>query len=96
MNKIFTGAFAPPIPDDDADWDVVLRWMLAVMDDDDSSLQFVSGCLSQFYKFEGLSSRQAVGCSRVYERVRQDYEHMQLSCHDYALVVEAQKGTVDG
>lgn len=68
------------IPDD---WASALRWMLAVMDEGDTSMSFIAGCLSYVTKPSGdgqLTDRQERGCAKVFKRLMADYDTFQLDC----------------
>ena len=84
MNQVFKYGGTVPPPDNSSKettpWVEVLRWLICVMNDDDKSIGFVSGCLSQCVKNNGLTPRQAAGCQKVWDRVLDDYHHLQLDC----------------
>ena len=84
---IFNEGGSPPPPPsvEDAGWEHVLIWCLTVMDDDDTSMPFISGCLSFYTKPYGagrLTDRQERGCERVFRRLIVDFEHQQLDCQN--------------
>jgi hypothetical protein len=70
MNTMFD--FSPP--PDDADAGDVMKWMIAVMDRDDTSLHFVSSVLSNFLKYNGITEKQAAGVEKIYSRVLAEFK----------------------
>lgn len=66
----------------DDDWPSLLRWLLAVLDEDDTRISFISGCLSFVTRqgSDGLSERQMVGCKKIFDNVCQDFDTYQLDC----------------
>lgn len=65
------------------DWADALRWILSVMDSDDTSMSFIASCLSYVTKPEKdgrLTERQERGCEKVLARLIADYENEQLDC----------------
>ena len=71
---------------DNLDWRDVIRWMLSVMDADDTSLSFVSGCLSFISKPTNdgvLTMRQVRGLEKIFARVRADFINCQLDCQNF-------------
>lgn len=69
----------PPRPSK-SKWEHQLRWLIAVMDDDDSSIQFVASCLSHCIKNDGLTQRQAQACQRILDRVSDMWMRSVLDC----------------
>ncbi len=63
-----------PLPSDDADAGDVMKWMIAVMDRDDTSLHFVSSVLSGFLKHNGITEKQAAGVEKIYVRILAEFE----------------------
>lgn len=61
-------------PSDDADAGDLMKWMITVMDRDDTSLHFVSSVFSNFLKYNGLTEKQADGIERIYVRVSEQFE----------------------
>lgn len=47
----------------------VMKWMISVMDANDTSLMFVASVLAQSIKWGGMTERQEAGIVRIYERV---------------------------
>lgn len=71
-----------PNPEEQGDaWVDRMRWSLAVMNGDDSSMAFVAGCLSYALKNDGyVTDRQSVGLSKVIRRLLDDFNNYQLDC----------------
>ena len=61
-------------PADEADAGDIMKWMIAVMDRDDTSLHFVSSVLSGFLKYNGITAKQAAGVEKIYTRVLDQFE----------------------
>lgn len=64
--------FSPPA--DDASVVSVMKWMIAVMDNDDSSLHFIASVLSHCCKYGGITERQADAVEGVYSRLLNAFE----------------------
>lgn len=82
MNQIIKRHSAVPETPHENSWTAILRWLICVMNDEDKSMGFVAGCLSQCVKNGGLTDRQADGCRKVFSRILDDYEHLQLDCQN--------------
>lgn len=59
--------FSPPA--DEEGIRAAMKWMVAVMDDDDKSLHFVAGVLSNCCKYGGVTERQAAAVEKTYDRI---------------------------
>ena len=57
-----------------------LRWMVAVMDDDDELLGFIASVLSYCIKNNGLSVKQGKAVDRIYQRVLEHHAAGYLDC----------------
>jgi hypothetical protein len=66
------------IPQDGDDWIKSLKWMIAVMDEDDSYLELIVGILGQAIKFDGLTPKQEATCARTLSRLKESYQHGRL------------------
>ena len=64
------------------DWDINIRWLIAVMDDDrHRSLAFAAGCLDYFYANNGrLTDKQCNALQRIFDKVYKQYQHGLLQC----------------
>lgn len=88
--NLYLNADAIVHPDDLGDgetiaWVDMLRWLLSVMDEGDTSFSFIAGCLAYVTKPSGdghLTQRQASGVQKIFERVRADYINGQLDCQN--------------
>lgn len=78
-NAVFKDGMIPDFPDPGR-WSGLLRWMIAVMDDDDKALPFIASCLSHCLKNGGLSERQEASCYKVAMRLRDRWHAMTLDC----------------
>ena len=74
-------AILPPDELNDTYFDQ-LRWMLSVVDENDTCISFLSGCLSYLTKPGAgrLTERQCQGINKVFARVRADFYSGQLDC----------------
>lgn len=61
-------------PSDDADAGDMMKWMITVMDRDDTSLHFVSSVLSSFLKYNGITEKQAAGVEKIFVRVCDQFD----------------------
>lgn len=81
---IFHESGIPPNPNTLlSDWPSALRWCLTVMDDNDTSMSFMAGCLSYVTKPTGdgkLTDRQERGCQKVLDRLVAQFDTLQLDC----------------
>ena len=78
-NAVFGSGGIPDRPENST-WTGLLRWMLAVMDDDDKALPFIASCLSYCTKNGGLTERQAASCSKALTRITDRWSAMTLDC----------------
>lgn len=69
-----------PEPAEGLLWFNTLRWLMAVMNNDDTSLGFAAGCLSYLAREGGLTDRQAQACKKIKKRVLYDYQAGVLDC----------------
>lgn len=67
-----------PMPREGDDWINTIKWMIAVMDDDDPYLEFMASVLSQAIKFDGITPKQEAACARNLTRIKELYEHGRL------------------
>ena len=51
-----------------------MRWLIAVMDDDDPDLEFVAGLYSYCLKQNGLTDRQGKYASKIFARVSAQFD----------------------
>ena len=68
-----------PDPPSSQVWADHLRWLVAVMDHDDSDLAFIASLLSHALKFEGLTEKQAAPANKILARVRRMWREDRLS-----------------
>jgi hypothetical protein len=68
-----------PDPPSSQVWADHLRWLVAVMDHDDSDLAFIASLLSHALKFEGLTESQAAPANKILARVRRMWREDRLS-----------------
>lgn len=66
------------VPQEGDDWIKSLKWMIAVMDEDDSFLELIVGILAQAIKFDGLSPKQEAICVKTLARLKDSYTHGRL------------------
>ena len=71
-----------PDPPESTLWADLLRWMVCVMDPDDTRLAFVSSCLSHACKAGGLTERQARACQKMLDDVWQAWADGVLICQN--------------
>lgn len=69
-----------PEPPKSKAWACHLRWMVAVMDADDSSLHFIASCLSHCVKNGGLSEKQERAVTKCLDRIMSAYNAEILEC----------------
>ena len=69
-----------PHPPEISDWRALLRWLICVMNDDDPSLQFISGVLASCINHGGLTEGQDDAANRVLERIIIKYAAGELDC----------------
>lgn len=77
------GLASHQVPDfpESTSWKDVLRWLIMVMDNDDSSLPFVAGCYAHCLKNEGgITSKQASACNKILRRIHDRYMVDELDC----------------
>lgn len=72
------------------DW---LRWCVAVMDDDDSQLDFAASMLSQAIPRGGLTTKQAKWADKIIDLVFRAYEQGRLDCQQPTLEASERHGT---
>lgn len=78
-----------PDPPESRKWVEALRWLITVMDDDDSSLAFVSGVLSYGLKNDNMITQpQAEAAQDVLNRVCRDHRAGRLDCQQSPPSVE--------
>jgi hypothetical protein len=68
-----------PDPPSSQVWTDHLRWLVAVMDHDDSDLAFIASLLSYALKFDGLTEKQAAPANKILARVRRMWREDRLS-----------------
>ena len=90
MNHLFNDTNPPPENPNVDEWIPQLRWLVSVMNDDDKSIAFIAGCLSQCIAKDGLTDRQSAGCQKVFDRVLDAYSHLQLDCQQPDSEVESE------
>jgi hypothetical protein len=72
-----------PDPPESTLWADLLRWMVCVMDPDDTRLAFVAGCLSHAMRNDnGLSGKQATACQAILDRLCTDWAEGVLVCQN--------------
>lgn len=81
MNNSFSlKLYEVPVPPESKDWVDHLRWMICVMDYDDTSLPFVAGLLAHCYQNGALSHKQDMVARKIINRVRDMYFTGVLYC----------------
>lgn len=81
-----------PMPKDGDDWVNTIKWMIAVMDDDDPYLEFMASVLSQAIKFGGITPKQETACARNLVRIKELYEHGRLKILGWSEPTKAVNG----
>lgn len=71
-----------PAPPQSALWVDLLRWILCVMDPDDTRMAFVAGCLSHAAQNDGLSPKQAAACQAILSNVCKAWADGILICQN--------------
>lgn len=71
----------PPMPSSTR-WADILRWMVIVMDPDDSRLSFIASLLSHSLKYGGLSEKQSAAATKIYDRIVEAFEDGILVCQN--------------
>ena len=69
-----------PEPPEGTRWADWLRWMVVVINDDDNSIGFIAGCLSNIVRDGFLTDKQAKVCVKIQTRILHDYEADILDC----------------
>ena len=63
-----------PQPPSNGMWLDKLRWLCAVMDNDDPDLAFACGLLENCLKFDGLTERQARYAGKISKRIEAHFD----------------------
>ena len=71
-----------PEPPNSTSWADSLRWMLIVMDPDDTRMSFIASCFSQCLQNGFLTQKQHKVCLRMLYSIRDDYLRGILLCQN--------------
>ena len=72
-----------PEPSESNQWVDTLRWLICVMDNDDTSLGFIAGIFAHALKNEGyLTEKQSKIGNKIYRRVHRAYMEEILECQN--------------
>jgi hypothetical protein len=77
-------------------WPDALRWMVCVMDPDDSRFAFIASCLSYSVKNDGLTDKQSAACEKILQRVYAEYNEGILICQNTIPKGEGESDDADG
>ena len=71
-----------PSPPVSTQWADVLRWLVMVMDPQDTRLSFIAGLLSHTLKHGGLTDRQSAAGNKIWHAIQADFRASILVCQN--------------
>ena len=95
---IFQASDQVPEPPDGGKWVDVLRWLVAVFDDDSDILPFVAGVLAYCLKYGGLTAKQGKSIERIFANAVEHWQAEYLDCQQIEteadLIAQAKGSTI--
>lgn len=71
-----------PPPPSSGFWIDIHQWCVCAMDPADTRLSFISSCLADALRRNGLTKREAEACGKIFQRALNDYHERTLMSHN--------------